>query len=301
MSEHDPVLDGDPKIDNGGSDDDAAIAAEVDELTKPEADKDRDKVKAALIAAKKELRDANRRVKALEPEAARAKELDGQLQKALPVIDAVVNNPKLRAEALRIAQGTRTSDGRTDQPTADEDPDAADVAEELGFFQADGTTPDIARARRVLNRIDQRTARNTERMVQPLARNVLGSHAESNVARALQMTDNDGAPLASRESILETVKMLGGANSPMLANPAVVDLLINNAIGLDRRMGRTPKAPDEPLFLERQGGGRRSQPTLDASERAFIQRAGLTEKEYLESSKRLEQGAANRRGIVLGS
>jgi len=140
----DPVtpLDGDPNL---GAD--ADLIAEVEDLVKPQADQDRDKVKAALIAAKRENRALAKKLKDVEPIAARAAELDDRLNRAQPIIDALVSNPKLRAEALRIAQGTRPSADSTEQPTGDEDPDAAGYAEDMGFYLADGVTPDAAPAR----------------------------------------------------------------------------------------------------------------------------------------------------------
>lgn len=290
-----PPIDADPNL--GADDQD--IVAEVEELTKPEADKDRDKVKHALIAAKRELKASNRRVKELEPVAARAAAVEERLGKAQPIIDAVITNPKLRAEAIRIAQGTRVSDDRTVQPDSDDDPDAASYAEDAGFYLADGQTPDVARARRVLTRLDQRHGRQTDERIRPLAGTVLGGRAEGNYRAALNMVDDNGVPLASPESLRETVDMLGGPNSPMLANPAVVELLVNNAIGLDRRKNRTPKPVEEPLYLERQGGGRGSAVSISPEEKRNLERFGISEKDYNASSKRLETGVASRRGIAL--
>jgi hypothetical protein len=100
----------DPEVVNTQNEpDDAAIAAEVAELTASPADQQAEKIKNALITAKRDLRVSNRRVKELEPVAARASEIDERLNSAQPVINAILSNPKLRAEALRIASGTHTS------------------------------------------------------------------------------------------------------------------------------------------------------------------------------------------------
>ncbi len=252
---------------------------------------------SALIAAKRDGKAAHKRVKELEPLAARAGEVDERLNRAQPVIDAILSSPKLRAEALRIAQGTRTSDGRTEQPTEDEDPDATAYAEDAGFYLADGQTPDVARARRVLTRLDQRHGRQTDERIRPLAGVTLTAKAEENLRRAAAETDDDGAPLATIESIRDVA---GQLPAHLLADPKVVELVINSAIGIDRRKGRTPKAPEEPLYLERQSGGGRRGPAISAEERASLERLGISEKDYLASSKRLEEGVANRKGIALG-
>lgn len=248
-----------------------------------------------LVGLRKSNREGAKRIKELEPQAARVKEVDERLAQASPIIDAVLNNPKLRAEAIRQANGTRTSSESTEQP---DDADALAMAEDLGFYLADGVTPDAARGARVLARVSGRIQTATAEAVRPFAGLALGQQAETNLSRAMAMTDEDGVPLATAESIRETAKMLP---SNLLANPQVVELVINNAIGLDRRMRRTPKAQDEPLYLASQGG-RRGQATtaLTSEDRAFMQRHGISEKDYLRSTKNLEQGVSGRRGITLG-
>lgn len=292
---HDP-----PPTDPPADPDDAALVAEVDELTRPQADTDRDKVKHALIAAKRDLRSANRRVKELEPIAARATDINTRLDRAAPIIDAIMSNPKLRAEALRSANGTRTSSDATEQP--EDDAEASAFAENVfGFYLADGSTPDVARARRAMDLMDRRTGRQTDERIRPLAGMTLGRTAEENVRQALAATDDDGVPLASPESLRETITMLGGPQSPMLANPQVVDLLLNNAIGLDKRKGRTPKAQDEPLYLEQAGSGRgRRSDAIDPELRESFARLGIDEKQGSAAVKRLEEGAIGRKGIALG-
>lgn len=246
---------------------------------------------SALIAAKKDGKAARDRVKELEPIAESATRIGTQLQSAQPIIDAVLNNPRLRAEALRYANGTRTSADTTDQP---DDPDAIAMAEEMGFYQADGTTPDAARGARVLAKLDARHGKQTDERLRPLASVTLGGKAESNIRAALAATDGDGTPWATRESIEEVVKQLP---RELLADPQVADLILNNAIGIDRRKGRTPKPQDEPLFLERQGGGTRTREVpLTAFEQRHIQASGISEKEYRAASAKVATG----RSIELG-
>lgn len=271
--------------------DDAALIAEVEELTRPEADKDRDKVKHALIAAKRELRQSNRRVKELEPIAASATEIGQRLEKVQPIINAVLNNPKMRAAALQAADGTRSSADTTEQP---DDADAIAVAEEMGFYLGDGVTPDAARGARVLARLDARHGKQTDERLRPLASVTLGGKAESNIRAALAATDSEGTPWATRESIEEVVKQLP---RELLADPQVADLILNNAIGIDRRKGRTPKPVDEPVFLERQGGGTRTREVpLTAFEQRHLQVSGISEKEYRAAAAKASTG----RSIELG-
>lgn len=254
---------------------------------------------SALIGAKRELKTVRKELDDLKPVAARTKEIEEKLEAASPIIAAVQTNPRLMAEALRVVKGTPATSSRVEQPTEEDDPDAAETAETLGLFLADGS-PDLVRARKTLNILDKRHGRQTEERLRPLAGSVLGSRAEQNVARALSLTDDDGVPLATRESIEEAVKLLGGPNAPMLANPQVADLLVTVASGLDRRQKRTPKAPDEPVYLERQGGGRRaSAPAIDATLQAALERTGIKTDDAVKSISRLEH--IGRKGVELGS
>jgi hypothetical protein len=280
--------------------DDAEIVEEVKQIVGNEPKTQHERVEAALIAAKRELRAANRKVKELEPVAASAKEIGGQLERAQPIINAVLANPKLLAEAARIAKGTRTSNDGTVQPSETEDPDAAAYAEDAGFYLSDNQTPDVARARRVLDRLDARHGRQTREIVSPIAGTVLGSRAETNLQSMMRMTDDEGVPLATPESIREVASKLP---SNLLANPEVADLVLNSAIGLDRRNKRSPKAPDEPLFLDRPGGGRgRRESAVDADLSAAFARLGIDEKQGAAAVSRLEQSVSgNRRGgVALG-
>lgn len=278
------------------ADDDAALVAEVEELTKSPVEAQGDKVKNALIQTKRELRTAQRRNKELEPVAARASEIDTRLGQAQPIINAILSNPKLKAEALRIAAGTNTSSDRTNQPTEDDDPDASAYAEDAGFFLADGATPDVARARRVLTRLDARNSKQTAEAIRPLAGVTLESRADAHISSIQAMTDDNDVPYATRESIKESLAMVP---KHMLSDPKVADLVLNNAIGIDRRKGRTPKPVEEPMYLDR-NSGRRGPSGPSQEEKRLAARLGISEKDYIESTKRLEQGVANRRGIVLG-
>ena len=254
---------------------------------------------SAMLRYKKEAKANARRVKELEPIAASATDINERLGKAQPIIDAILTNPRLRAEALRAVNGTRTSNEQTDQPQ--NDPDAEQFAEINNMYLPDGQTLDVARAQRSLALMDKRHGRQTDDKMRPLAGTVLGSRADQNVRAAIEATDDDGVPLASEASIRETVAMMGGDGAYLLAKPEVVDMLLNNAIGLDRRKGRTPKAPEEPLYMAPAGGGRgRRTDVIDSDTRAILQRQGISEKDYLASSKRLEEGVANRKGIALG-
>lgn len=249
---------------------------------------------SALMGYQKDNKALKLRLKELEPIAARSQEIDARLVAAQPIIDAIVTNPKLRAEALRMAQGTRVSSEYTAQPEDDEDAKA--TAEEFGFYMNDGVTPDSARGRRVLDRMDKRTQQRVDAGIRPLAGVTLNQKADQNLREAMSQTDNHGTPLATPESIREVASQLP---AHLLADPAVVELVLNNAIGIDRRKGRTPKEADEPLYMASAGSGRGTREvTMTSDERDFAKRNGISEKDYLASTRKLQN--IGRDGIILG-
>jgi hypothetical protein len=158
------------------------------------------------------------------------------------------------------------------------------------MYLADGQTLDIARAQRAMAILDKRSGRQTDERLRPLAGSFLGDRATTNIARAKAQTDDDGVPIATAESIDDVVKLMGQDGAQLLANPAVVDMILNQAAGLDRRNRRTPKAPDAPLYLDSQGGRGRRTPVVDAATKALMEKVGLTEEEYAASNKRNFEG-----------
>ncbi len=248
---------------------------------------------SALISAKRENKTLHARNKELEPIAARVTEIDGKLQTAQPILDAIMTDPKLRATVQRIAAGTRATAGTVEQP--DDDPDAAALAEDSGYYLQDGQL-DVARAQRIMQRLDARTARQTAEAIRPLAGVTLQGKADQHFREALAATDANGVPWASQESITKAWAMLP---AHLLANPQVVELAVNNAIGMDRREGRTPTAATPPLFLESAGSRTPREPAISAKTKASLERLGLTEKEFQQSNQLVEEGRQTGR-IPLG-
>jgi hypothetical protein len=275
---------------------DEEIAAEVETLTQTPGEQQAERIKSALIAAKKGEKAAKKRISELEPIAARATEINNQLAQVQPVIQAVMTNPKLRAEALRMAGGTHASASTTEQPLPDDDPDASAIAEELNMYLADGVTPDVARGRRVLSRLDARTGRVADERIRPLAGVTLDARAQANLSKAMAETDDDGTPMATEESIREVAAQLP---AQLLADPKVVDLVLNSAIGIDRRKHRTPKATPEPLYFASAGTRRQAAPALSSDDKRAFAAAGLTEDDIKRTMSKLEK--AGGKAVVLGS
>jgi hypothetical protein len=233
---------------------------------------------SALIGVKRANKELEKRIKALEPVAARVTDVEGRLERASPIIEAVINNPKLRAAAMAK---TRPSGEYTEQP--EDDPDAKEWATENDLWtqDADGKSVlDIARAQRQLAIADRRMRRQNEATNRPLAEMVMGSRVDANIQEMYSAKDDDGVPYATQESLNEAISMLGVDGRRLLADPRVKDLILTNAAGIDHRKGRTPKAQEEPLYLETAGGRGRRQAGLDPDERKFLDKTGMDEKHY---------------------
>jgi hypothetical protein len=238
-----------------------------------------------VIGLRKSNRELGRKVKDLEPVAARVKEVDEKLTAAQPIINAILTNPQLRAQALR---GTMGQDAKDIAEQVDEDAKAA--AEDFGFYLADGYTPDVAKGRKVLQRMGGIAKRESEEATRPLASMTLSTQGEANVARVLAQTRDDGTPYATAESIREAAQMIG---PQLLANPQVANMLLTQAIGMDAIKGRTPKAVEEPVYLERAGSRRgRTEVVYTEEDRARHQRLGISEQDAKRAEQQLRTGRA---------
>lgn len=68
----------------------------------------------------------------------------------------------------------------------------------------------------------------------------LGQKAEANIRKLIAMTDAEGAPIATPESIREVAAQLPESmTAHLLADPGVVDLVLKHAIGIDSRIDLT--------------------------------------------------------------
>ena len=243
-----------------------------------------------MLKYKREAKALGKKVHDLEPLAAQQESLRLRLDQAQPFIDALAGDPKLRAVAIAR---TRPSGEHTTQPADDTDATQWATDNDLWTQNAQGESVlDIARSRRQLDFMDQRNRRQTVETVRPYAELTVSQRADSNIDAALRETDPDGLPLATAESIHESADMLGAQGRHLLANPRVVELLVNNAIGLDRRKHRTPTASEEPLYLASTGGRGAREPAISAEEKAQALRLGLTEKDLTHAAAKLATGRA---------
>src|SRR5579862_6787674 len=135
---------------------------------------------SALAGAKKESRASAKRVKELEAKEAEYGVLKQRLDSAQPIIDAIVNNPKLSAEARKIASGIKPTSDKVDQPDVHEDPDAVAYAETMDLYTKEGNL-DVVKARKALDVVTRVSGRMANEAVKPFAGMMLGSNAERNL------------------------------------------------------------------------------------------------------------------------
>lgn len=278
MSEQDPNVAPEPEEDT----DDAVLAATA--TTDGTGRKMIAMPLDTVIGLRKGAKEARGRAKELESTAAESAAIRKQLDEAAPYINAILTNAQLRAQALAIASGRPAP---SVGPTVDQD--AIEHAQDMGWYQPDGFTPDSERARRVLNRYDSRSKRTTEDAIRPYAGMTMQAKAQANLGQAFALTDDNDTPLASQESIREVANKIGvelmGSD-----NPEMLNMVIDQAIGLDRRKGRTPKAREEPLFMDRSGRARNQAPAIDPEQKRRNERLGISDADWTKA------GTANERG-----
>jgi hypothetical protein len=239
-----------------------------------------------LIEHRKANKAQKREIADLKAKVAEYAGIDERLQKVLPIAEAVEKNPQL-AEAIQAAlDGTRVSRPTTEQP--ENDAEALEVAQSLNLITKDKDGHDIfdvTRAQRILEIGTARAAKKLQPEIDRANDATFSMRGEQNLAALYQMKTPSGELIASDESIKDVMK---DSQMPlrMLSDPRVARTIGLMAAGLDREKGRTPKEPNEPLYLERADHRRPgSTVTLTDEQKVNAKRLGLTEQEVLAASK----------------
>jgi hypothetical protein len=226
-------------------------------------------------AARKEVATLKQQVDQLEPHRQR-------LEAAAPILEKLQALPPEQQAAFLEAVRTNTAPSRTQTQDPD-DVEARELAEDLGLVDASGVL-DVARGRRMLERLDKRAEAKARTIVAPYAQTTAQGVAYTLRERTKQQADpNTGTPYATAESIDEAFAMLKDAPE-LAANPAVSAIILGTAMLIDKSRGRVPKAPEryeysEPLLTE-PAGGRRGAPVITDETKRLLDRVGLTEKEF---------------------
>jgi hypothetical protein len=227
-----------------------------------------------LIKYRKDARDAKRQLAEINQRLSRAEAVEAQLNEAAPILNAIKANPKLLDA---VTKGTRATAEHVDQPQDDQD--AKDTAEDMGFYTTDGQL-DVARGRRVLDRATARAERKMEERLGPIRQQTAETSANAMRNRVDGMRTKDGAPLATKESLDQ---IFGMVPAELRADPRTAFVMTLAAAGMDLYSGRKPAAPqqtreyNEPIYTE--PAGRRGGTGVSAELAALGKRVGLTEKD----------------------
>ena len=240
-----------------------------------------------LVAARKAARSVKQQLKDIGPQLQRAAAIEAQLNEVRPILDAIKANPKL-VEA--VTRGTHATSATVEQPEHDQE--AKDTAEDMGFYTTDGQL-DVARARRVLDRIETRNARRTQSDLAPLKQQTAVRAAQEMRGRVDSIRTKEGTSLASKESLDE---IFGMVPPELQADGKTAFVLALAAAGMDIYTGRKPAAAaparstyDEPIYTE-PSGGRRGAVSVSAELAALGKRVGLTEKDLGATVQRYVPG-----------
>lgn len=221
--------------------------------------------------------------------------IEERLGKVLPIAEAVEKDPRLAADIKAALDGTRRS-----QPVADvvnDDAEALEIAQTMNLITQDKDGKDVwdvGRAKRVLDISSARAEKRMKPQIDAATEASFSMRGEQNLAALYRMETPSGELVASDESIKEVLKE---SQMPvrMLADPRVARTVGLMAAGLDREKGRTPKAPIEPMYLERPTN-RRSEPggRISEADRRMAARVGLTDADLAAAGK----FKTNRKGEV---
>lgn len=248
-----------------------------------------------MIKYRKESKTLRRELDGLKPRLENAERLGQQLADVQPMLETLRNLSPQQRDAL--ATGKLPSQPGTRQDADDQE--AIQWADMNGFVTATGDL-DVARARKNLDWLDERHRRTTDAAMQPLRQSTAQQTAGVMRERAKGITDKQGQPIATGESIDEAYGMLP---PELAAHPNVAMVALGTAMFIDRMRGRKVQAPTDrdyqlPIYSEPAGGGRRM-PAVSAEERAAAAKVGLTEKDLQSADTLLRNAAGTRRGIAL--
>ena len=168
-----------------------------------------------------------------------------------------------------LNQRNARQNSTVDRARGQKDNDSDYTADELegfaitrGYYAADGTTPDTARAQKELDIISGISRRQTRREIEPVARTTRSESARLNRERAATGRFVDGQPVADAKYLDAAASALG---DDLMADPEVSRLATIVAAGLEyldhRKNGTLPGrragsgGRREPMMVER-GGSR---------------------------------------------
>lgn len=266
--------------------------AATDEATKKasEAGKELQARKGSLLGDLNEERD---RRKAAETALAEERRI---LDSWKPILAKLDGRPDLQHAVMNgeitIAKAEATKD-REDRAELEE------IAADMGYVKADGTTPDLERAERYRARHLKWAKQTAEPMVQPLARTAEQQAALKRVDEAVAYATRVGD--ADPEIVRAELTAAAAKNPQWLLDNDSGNLLYDRCVAKTVRAGKTKAAPparreaaDKTFVDTEASGGRHAGPKLTATEKALGEQYGLSDKDW----ERAEAHTGKNRGYT---
>lgn len=194
-------------------------------------------------------------------------QLRQEAQANAPLMDFLRNNPVV-LEAMQTGRRPQSA-----QPTP-EDLEALEWARDYDLYDAQGQ-PDVARAKRMIERIDRRA----DRKVAPIQQNAAQQRSDLHLQQALAARDDRGRPFARPE----TIRTLWSSMPPELtADPRVAQTLLQTARGQDfDYLAGLPQAPaNPPIHSEAPGGALPPAESISEHEQRAARDRGVSEKHW---------------------
>lgn len=183
------------------------------------------------------------------------------------------------------------------QPGQPQDPAAAQLAQRFSLYTGDGQL-DVATARAIINDQQALAQHAAQSAVAPVAQQVWQAQATANLDRVLSQRDSAGQPLVTPDDMRKTIEQTFAGMHPqraiqMLANPNIVEVIVNNALGGKARAkaGQPPPPSEDPLYRESAGGGVGA--AMDESERRFYRKVGIDDKTATAAAAKFDPTGPN--------
>lgn len=218
----------------------------------------------------------------LKAKAARADQLEADLQLLQPHIDHLRKHPELLQEPAK-----------PDIPDVSND-EAEKFARRYELYTPTGL--DITRAKQMIadNRAEtKRIAKEAaQEAVQPYAQTTATSQSRQNFAWAASQRGQDGQPLVDPNVLAQ---IWATFPAELTANGEVAKVVLRAAIGESVVSGKRPqRLENEPVFSEAPGGQRQPHDyRMSPLERNVARVAGMSEKDFAAAAKQYKPDAYN--------
>lgn len=217
----------------------------------------------------------------LKAKAARADQLDADLQALQPHIEHLRRHPELMQEQKA-----------PDVPDISND-DAEKLARRYELYTPTGL--DVNRAKQIIadNRAETKkiATEAAKEAVAPYAQSSFTAAARQNFVWAASQRGPDGQPWID---VNDLASIWAKLPAEAAANPDVASEILDSAIGKATRSGKRPaKVENEPVFSEASGGNRPAAYRMSDLEKSVARVAGISDDAFTKQAKTYQPDAVN--------